>query len=119
MRRGTTPTVRARVNSDLHGLNVYLTFELAKDDLMTKTGEDLNISYETEPLDPEDPESELVTVATIVETTLTQEDTLRMKAGKAVQVQIRAERMNGEIACASSIKNFVVEKILLDGRIPL
>ena len=112
MRRGTTPTVRARVNSDLHGLNVYLTFELAKDDLMTKTGEDLNISYET------DDETGLVT-ATIVETTLTQEDTLRMKAGKAVQVQIRAERMNGEIACASSIKNFVVEKILLDGRIPL
>lgn len=111
MRRGTTPTVRTKVKADLHGLNIYLTFELAKNVLLTKTGNDLNVYYEI------DEETGLVS-KTVIETTLTQEETLQMKAGKSVSLQIRAERNNGDIAGASSIESFDVEKILLDGRIP-
>ena len=108
MRRGTTPTITTRVNANLEGMEIYLAFRLDKNTLMVKRGEDLDVSYEM--VDD--------VVYTIVSTTLSQEDTLSMKAGKTVEVQIRAVMDDGDIAVATDIESFQVDRILQDGVLP-
>ena len=109
VRRGTTPTITTRVNADLTGMDIYLAFKLDKQTLLIKTGSDLDIEYETQ---------ESGEVYTIVSVALTQEDTLAMKAGKSVEIQIRAVMDHGDIAIATDIEAFQVERILQDGVLP-
>ena len=98
--RGTTPTVTVRVAADLTDMGIHLTFK-GGGKRITKTGDDLDVTVEDD-------------VTTIV-TSLTQEDTLSLKAGSPVRVQVRAVQDDGEVALASTIGMLSVAPILLEG----
>ena len=98
MRRGTTPTFTFEVDLDLTGWDVYLTFEQRKYEF---THKDVVITPSNE--------------GCIVETSLTQEETLAFKPG-AAKVEIRACKDNK--AVATDEFEFEVYDILLDGEIP-
>ena len=102
MRRGTTPTITVKVNSDLSDLNVNLALDAGT--LIVKTGDDLSVEVEDG--------------VTTVSTTLTQEDTLSMTSGKDCQVQIRAYKSDGSTAMATTIGVIPVERILEEGVLP-
>ena len=102
MRRGTTPTITATVDSDLTGLSIHLAFDAGT--LIVKTDEDLDVSYDGD--------------ETTVSCTLTQEDTLSMKPGAVCDVQIRAFNNDGSLAMATSIGRLQVNDILEDGVLP-
>ena len=96
-RRGSTPTNIFHVNVDLRGATVYITYKQNGKTLVEKTGNELTIGED------------------MVSTILSQEETLRFKAGP-VRIQIRYVRSNG-IADASNIIETRSEEILKDGEI--
>lgn len=98
--RGTTPTVTVRVAADLTDMGIHLTFK-GGGKRITKTGDDLEVTFEDD-------------VTTIV-TSLTQEDTLSLKAGSPVRVQVRAVQDDGAVALASTIGILTVAPILQEG----
>ena len=102
MRRGTTPTFTLNVTgATFSGCNVYVTIR-QNGVMLTKSGEDLDISVIDE-------EHCKIVIG------LTQEETLSLKTGKAA-IQIRWIDSTG-VAGASSIKEFCVNPILLEGEI--
>lgn len=97
MRRGTTPTITLTVDADVSDWTLYVsmsnggsivTFE---DDRLTKT---------------------LDGPQTIIELTLTQEETLAFSTG-SLEVQIRA--IKDGVAVATAIGNLDVDRIIKDG----
>lgn len=102
MRRGTTPTFTINVTgATFTGCKVFVT--IRQDGyVITKTGDDIDISVVDE--------SNCKIVVG-----LTQEETLAFKAAKAA-IQLRWIDSAGT-AGASSIKEFCVNPILLDGEI--
>lgn len=98
MRRGTTPTFTFEVDLDLTGWDTYVTFEQRKVEITRK---DAAITPANE--------------GCIAEVEITQEETLSFKPGLA-QAQIRAYKDNK--AVASTVFDFEVYDILLDGEIP-
>lgn len=98
MRRGTTPTFSFEVDLDLTGWDVYVTFEQRKIELTRK-----------------EPEITKKDDGCVCSVELTQAETLAFKAGKA-SAQLRA--IKGGEAVASTIFEFDVGEILLDGEIP-
>jgi hypothetical protein len=98
MYRGTTPHVRVRVKGveDMAQLTkIYVTFA-QKGVQIDKTGSDLTIDGDC------------------IEMTLTQAETLSLKADKRVRVQLRATTKDGS-AVASGISEVYVSEILKDG----
>ena len=104
MRRGTTPTVRLTVKSDLSpidltGYELHVTFE-SDGVQIVKRETDLDISIEKE--------------VTVISVKLSQEDTLAFDENRKVRVQLRAKDREGN-AIASGIAEFMVREILEDG----
>lgn len=99
MIRGTTPTLCFRMPFDTDILqNAYVSFANEEDGnvIVEKTLEECEVDGNTLTL------------------TLTQEDTLKLRGGCRVYIQIRAKTKTGE-AIASRIIDRRVEKILKDG----
>ena len=97
-KRGSTPINVFRVNVDLTGATVYVTYAQAGVVKIEKTGTDLTITEDT------------------VSTTLTQEDTLKLASNQLVEMQIRYVKSDGT-ADGSNIVTASVGKILKDGLI--
>ena len=99
MRRGTTPTFTFEVDLDLTGWDTYITFEQRKQEITRKDA--------------------AITPANnggcLAEVELTQAETLSFKVGPA-KAQLRAYK-DGE-AVASTVFDFEVREILLEGEIP-
>lgn len=99
MRRGTTPTISLTVNANIVDWTMYVTFANGgnivtfEDDRLVKI---LNGEQ------------------TIIEFTLTQEETLAFAVG-SVEVQIRA--IKDGVAMATNIDKLDVNRIILDGEI--
>jgi hypothetical protein len=105
MRRGTTPTITVTVDADISDMTIYLTFKSGCTEIV-KSDDDLTVTTET---------AQSGDVSTIIETTLTQEDTLAFKSGKDCEVQIRAVKQDGEVAVATTIGTIPVKRILQEG----
>lgn len=105
MRPGTTPTLAVNVRKDISDMGIHLYFSQGGSTLVEKAGDDLTVTTS-------EVEGEVVTT---IETTLAQEDTLRFKPGKDVEVQIRAVKMNGTVAIATTIASIPVKRILKGG----
>lgn len=103
--RGTTPTNIFTTDIDLQNATVYLTYAQYGNTVFEKTGNDLTIKT------AEDDDGATICLVT---TTLTQDDTLALKANLNVSVQIRAIFADGK-AIASEIMNISVGDILKDG----
>ena len=101
IRRGSTPTLRLHVHEDITDMNPYVSFE-SLCTLVTKSGEDVT-------LEPDDEEG-----WTKVTTTLTQQDTLSFKSGETCEVQVRAAKLNGEVAIATKCAYLLIGKVLDD-----
>ena len=100
MRRGTTPTITVTVDADITDMNIFLAFRNCGR-LLVKSGDELEVSVE-----------EGVTTIT---TTLTQDETLAWRAGTDVEIQVRAEKLDGTVAIATDIATLAVERILQGG----
>ena len=98
MKRGTTPTNTFKMNIDLTGATVFLTYSQRGRVVLEKTGDDLEISAEA------------------IVTRLTQKDTLGFDALQKVSIQIRYVFPDGT-AGASNIMTASVGEILKDGEI--
>ena len=103
MRRGTTPTITVHVDADITDLNVYLAFRVGSK-LLVKSGNDLTVTAGENN-------------STDISVTLTQEDTLGFNAGGDCEVQIRAEKLDGAVAIATTIGTIPVRRILQNGYI--
>lgn len=97
-RRGSTPINVFKVNIDLTGATVFVTYAQGGEVIIEKTGTDLMITENT------------------ISTTLTQEDTLKLDDSMLVEMQIRYVRENG-VADGSNVITASVGKILKDGLI--
>lgn len=95
--RGTTPTNTFNVNVDLRGFTIYISYAQRGRVVVEKTGDDLYVTEQS------------------IETTLTQEETLKFRPGE-VRVQIRYVTPDG-VADASNIIVTTAEEILKDGEI--
>ena len=95
--RGTTPTNTFNVNVDLREARIYISYYQRGRVVVEKTGEDLTV------------------IESQITTELTQEETLRFKAGP-VRIQIRYVMPDGT-ADASNIIETTAEEILKDGEI--
>lgn len=100
MRRGTTPTFTFDVDLDLTGWDYYVTFEQGSREITRKDAEVI-------------PANEGGCQMLV---RLTQEETLAFKAGVKGKAQIRACK-DGD-AVASTVFEFPVHDVLLDGEIP-
>jgi len=115
MRRGTTPTVTLTITNpdntdcDLTGYELYITFQEK-----TVNKKDTPYSFTKRETD-EGVEILHEDLATVINITLTQQETLGFSTDSIVQVQLRCKTLN--IAQATTIKDFKVEEILLDGEI--
>ena len=97
MRRGTTPTHTFTTDVNLTTAEVlYITYEQGDKEIIEKDIDDVTIASDK------------------VTTTLTQEETLKVKPHGTVKIQIRARLANGE-AVASNIMTASPEDILKDG----
>ena len=101
MRRGTTPTLPFVIETDLTGLTPFLSFKQSGKKVLVKTGEDLDITYG---------ENE-----TRITCKLTQQETLALKSGEVVEVQVRAADQTGEEAVATTVAKLSVDRILQEG----
>lgn len=102
-RRGTTPTIEVEVEKDVTDLVLHLSF--AQDDvLVVKEGDDLEVVQELG--------------VTTVKTVLTQEDTLKFRAGGYCEVQIRGYKDGGLVAMATGCGKLKVLKVLEEGVLP-
>lgn len=93
--RGTTPTNTFNVNVDLREATIYVSYAQRGRVVVEKTGHDLFVTE------------------TAIDTTLTQEETLRFRPGE-VRIQIRYVLSDGT-ADASNIIETTSEEILKDG----
>ena len=93
--RGTTPTNIFKVNIDLRGATVFVSYSQRDKVIIEKTGSDLTITENT------------------IEHQLTQEETLLLRPG-TVKIQIRYVKEDGT-ADASNIISTTSEDILKDG----
>ena len=100
MYRGTTPTHKLNVDTDLTQARVYVSYKQRGSVIVERNNE-----TETNTLTID---SESVTL------TLTQEETLKFYSNEKVEIQIRAVFENGN-AIASSIVSVYTDKILKDG----
>ena len=97
MRRGTTPVITLTVDADIADWTTYVSFNNGntvttfEDDRLTKTQDGIQ---------------------TIIELTLTQEETLAFNVG-SVEVQIRA--IKDDVAIATNIVGMDVSRIIRDG----
>lgn len=103
MRRGTTPTITATVDADLTGMTLYLAFKQAGTPPIVKTDGDLEVTVEDG--------------QTVIECALTQAETLAMREGVDVKVQLRAVTNSGRTAVASNVGTIPVSAILQDGEL--
>ncbi len=103
MRRGTTPTITFKINTELDLSDVAECWITLKDNLGAKektyTINDIFI----------DPEEKTIDIP------MSQEDTLLFNTG-AINIQIRL-KMNDDMAYASEIKQIKMQGILKDGEI--
>lgn len=104
MRRGTTPTITANVMADISEMAIHLAFKVGCKTIV-KSGDDLTISLDESGEAP----------VTRVTCTLTQAETLSMKAETKCEVQIRAVEANGNVAIATTIGSIPVKRILEEG----
>ena len=95
MHRGTTPANTFNVNVDLREARIYISYYQRGRVIVEKTGDDLFV------------------IESQITTELTQEETLRFKAGP-VRIQIRYVMPDGT-ADASNIIETTAEEILKDG----
>ena len=95
--RGTTPTNTFNVNVDLREATIFVSYYQRGRVVVEKTGDDLTVT-----------ENQIVT-------TLTQEETLKLRTGP-VRIQIRYVMEDGT-ADASNIIETTSEEILKDGEI--
>ena len=102
MRRGTTPTITVSVDADITDMSIHLAFKCGSR-LIVKQGDDLTV--------------EAVDGGTEITTILTQQDTLAMRSGGDVDVQIRAVKQDGDVAIATTIGKLPVKRILEEGYI--
>lgn len=102
MQRGTTPTISLEFGEDLRGFTLYFTMKATSTSL-TKTNRDMVIRYVPE------------ISKTLVYIPLSQDDTLRFRAGGSVRCQMRA--VKDDYAIASDIYTIPVEEVLMDGAI--
>lgn len=101
MRRGTTPTLNMEVKDiNLTGMYLELAISTEEEKVFTKAGKDLTLTYE----DPD----------TLVDVTLTQEETLALTAEEYVYLQIRFID-SADVADATDIVMVPVTGILRDG----
>lgn len=103
MRRGTTPTIPLTVDKDISdGWTIYATFRSGSHEVEL-TNDRMTIELE--------PETETEQAKTLINVTLTQEETLAMHG--SAEVQIRA--IKDGTAIATDIQRVDVGRILKDG----
>lgn len=98
--RGTTPDFRFEIPQDLSGWDVYLTFGQRGKEIVTIR----------------DPDVRPANGGCVIEGRLTQEQTLKFKAGEG-EAQVRCWR-NGTAAANPLWFRFTVHPIILQGAIP-
>lgn len=115
IRRGTTPDIAINVNQDLSGIKTELTIESGGYQIVHTTDDRLNVT--TEQIEIEAAEGEEPTTITKcqVHTSLTQEETLALKANSKVSIQLRT--YSAGVAKASNIYTLGVEDVLRNGKI--
>lgn len=115
MRRGTTPTIVAKVNADISDMTIYLAFRISKvkggsksscgssynKDLMVFTGDRLSVDYHDD--------------KTYISCKLTQEETLKFPENSIIEVQVRAVKYDGDVAIATTIATVDAKRILQEG----
>lgn len=105
VKRGTTPTHVFRLNINLTGCTIYITYKQRGEVIVEKTGNDISVEQVT-------------SSSCLLKTTLTQEETLKFDIDSAncekVKVQIRYKREDG-FADASDVMEFSVGEILKEG----
>lgn len=104
MRRGTTPTITANVMANISEMAIHLAFKVGCKTIV-KSGDDLTVVLDESGEEP----------ITKVSVTLTQAETLSMKAESKCEVQIRAVEANGNVAIATTIGSIPVKRILEEG----
>lgn len=105
MRQGTTPPVTVTVGADWTGFDVHLTFYDGLTEIIKKSEDgELDISIE----DGE----------TVLETSLTQADTLSLHAGSICEVQARAFNSDGSVADATCVACEPIERVIEQGELP-
>lgn len=103
MRRGTTPTITLKINTELDLNNVSECWVTLKDNLGAKQK---TFTIDNIFIDPE---------LKTIEIAMTQEETLMFNTG-VVNIQVRI-RLNDDQAYASDIKQIKMQSILKDGEI--
>ena len=104
-RRGTTPTHIFKTSVDLtDATELFLTYKQIDSVRIEKTLDDVTI----EPINDDD------VYKTLIKVTLTQADTIGLKAGEYVDIQARV-KFPDEKAIASDILNVPVRGILKEG----
>lgn len=96
IKRGATPVNRFTVNVDLREATVYVTYDQRGRTVIEKTGSDLIIAERS------------------VSVPLSQKDTLALKSGDDVDIQIRYVLPDG-MADVSNVLTASVERVLKDG----
>ena len=96
IKRGATPVNRFTVNVDLREATVYVTYDQRGRTVIEKTGSDLIVAERS------------------VSVPLSQKDTLALKSGDDVDIQIRYILPDGT-ADNSNILTASVERVLKDG----
>lgn len=99
--RGTTPTFVFEIDLDLTGWDVYVTISQSKGKVFTFNDVDVATS----------------SYGCTVTVELTQEDTLKFAAGKAL-AQVRAVNTDEDIAVKTNTMELWIDQVLLDGVIP-
>ena len=97
MIRGTTPTLTITLSNELDFDSYFVTFRQAGFTVIEKT------------------EADTTREGAVITVNLTQEDTLRLKSGVAVEIQVRGKV--GEKAFATSVKKLYADEILKEGKI--
>ena len=92
IRRGTTPEVTAVLDGDLSDLVLYVTFKQPNTAPIVKTGADLTVEVDDTGDAPE----------TTIKTTLSQVETISLRAGVDVKVQVRGDKAGGAVAVATA-----------------
>ena len=100
MRRGTTSQLILKLSEPLDMDRFYVTFKQCGNVILEKTETDCTV------------DGQVITVP------LSQEDTLKMKAGGATPVRVQIRALIGETAIATSISQFTVADVLKEGVIP-
>lgn len=101
MIRGTTPTLQFTISGDVAVSNIqemWLTFAQFGEIIINKSRNEMEID------------------GNVVTVTLSQEETLKLKSGKQINMQLRILLTDGT-ALASGVKRFTIGDVLKDGKI--